>query len=497
MSKCHEHGIQVYIHEASIEDINRDQDQQRKQITLSKANKYPKLKGIHCPDKNALVQRYGVIKKDNDHVDVRLLHAIEIKVAGFLVTEDIGLKERAEKCGLDDRVLNVIEALSWLRQTYEPLKIKLPHIQHLGCHQLDVNQPIFTSLKNDYNEFENWFKNNCIPNHRDCWTVTLDNTIVAIAIWKDETGSDLNGTIVEDNNPAENKDKVFKICTFKVDDAYRGSKIGEHLLKQALWHAYENKYDWIYLTTFPDKQPFLINFLKGFGFESCGKNNRSEEVLVKRVIHTDVPLNGLAPVAYHKKYYPVFLDNGGIQKFMIPIEPKFHLKLFPEYSPASQPLLFQPEQVTSIQNEVSGNTIRKVYLCRAQVKKMKQGDIALFYMSKNDNFLYSQSVTVVGVIDGYIECSSLEELQAATAKRSVYSYDDMRILLESSSSPIKVIDFMIAGHITGINDTPPPDLNRLTSNGILNGQPQSITEIDDSRYSKLKSMIQITRSANA
>lgn len=496
MSKCHEHGIQVYIHEASIEDINRDKDQQRKQITLSKANKYPKLEGMHCPDKTTLEQKYGTIKKDNDHVDVRLLHAIEIKAAGFLITEDVGLKERAEKCGLDDRVLNVIEALDWLRQSYEPLKIKLPHIQHLGCHQLDVNQHIFTSLKNDYAEFEDWFTNNCIPNHRDCWTITLDDLIIAIAIWKDETGSDLNDTIVEDNNPAKNKDKVLKVCTFKVDDEYRGSKIGEHLLKQALWHAYENKYDWIYLTTFPDKQPFLINFLKGFGFESCGQNNRGEEILIKRVIHAELPLDGLSPVEYHKKYYPVFADNNDVQKFIIPIEPKFHMKLFPEYTLASHPLLFQPEQVTSIQNEVSGNTIRKVYLCRAQIKKIRQGDIALFYMSKNDNFLHSQSITVIGVIDGFIECNSIEELQAATAKRSVYSYEDMHSMMDGDPRPVKVIDFMIAGHITGIN-THPPDLQHLVSNGVLNGQPQSILEIDHPRYSKLKSMMHVTRSANA
>lgn len=258
MSKCHEHGIQVYIHEASIEDINRDQDETRKQITLSKASKYPKLEGIQCSKREELKQKYGAIKKDNDHVDAKLLYAVDIKAAGFLITEDIELKERAEKSGLDDRVLNVIEALTWLRQTYEYLKIKLPHIQHLGCHQLDSEQEIFTSLKNDYPEFEDWFKNNCIPNHRDCWTITLDDLIVAIAIWKqDETGNDLNDAIVEGGKPAKPQDKVFKVSTFKVDDGYRGSKIGEHLLKQALWHAYENNYDWIYLTTFPDKQPFL------------------------------------------------------------------------------------------------------------------------------------------------------------------------------------------------------------------------------------------------
>lgn len=496
MSKCHEHGIQVYIHEASIEDINRDRDEERKKITLSKATKYPQLKGIQCPDRNKLKQKYGAIKKDNDHVDAKLLYAIDIKAAGFLITEDIGLKERAEKCGLDDRVLNVIEALSWLRQTYEPLKIKLPHIQHLGCHQLDLNQDIFTSLKNDYKEFEDWFENSCIPNHRDCWTITLDDLIVAIAIWKqDETGADLNKTIVEKNKPAKTKDKVFKVSTFKVEDAYRGSKIGEHLLKQTLWHAYENNYDWVYLTTFPDKQPFLINFLKGFGFEECGHNDRGEVVLVKPIMHEDQPLNDLSPVAYHKRYYPLVFDGQDIQKFVIPIEPKFHLKLFPEYTPASQPLLFEEEQVTSIQDEISGNTIRKVYLCRAKIKKMRAGDIALFYMSKNDNYLYSQSITVIGVIDGFKECSTIEELQAATAKRSVYSIEDMKLMMEFDDRPVKVIDFMIAGHVTGFN-SPPPDLDDLISNHVLKGQPQSIMELQEDRYAKLKSMVQVTRSAD-
>lgn len=491
LKKCQQHSVSLYLHDGTIEDIKRDKDQKRRDITLSKVAKYPLLEKIPYPDKADLEKTYGAIKNDNDFVDVKLLHTVKIKVVGFLITEDIGLHTRAKHSGLGDQVLLVSEALDWIRQTYEPKSVSLPHVAALKCHQVDLTQEIFTTLKNDYTGFEKWFEK-CIEQHRDCWIVTDDNTIIAIAIWKEETGEEYQSDFTEGGCSAAPKDKILKICTFKVGTDARGSKIGEHLLKQSLWHAHENNFNWVYLTAFPEKQPYLLSFLEEFGFSIKGKNNNDEVIIAKPIVNEVTDLDGLAPLECHKKFYPSYYDGENIQKFFVPILPKFHLKLFPEYTTFEQPMLFTPQEISKIKEEISGNTIRKVYLSRAQCRKLKLGDLVFFYMSKNDTYQYSQCLTIVGVVDGVTECKNLSELLQVTAKRSVYSHDDLSAMFHGKRTPVKAMDFLIAGHIktkTGL----PPNLEALKKIGLVKNQPsQSISKIDEAVYKKLKNLIEIT-----
>jgi len=490
LQKCHLHGIEVYIHEASIEDINRDLDVDRRGITLSKVSKYPLLTGMPCPSKIELEGIYGPIKKDNDYVDVRLLHALKTKSVGLLVSEDLKLHGRAEKVGLSDRILHVSEALGWIKQMYEPKHISLPYVSQMGCHQVDINQDIFTSLKADY-VFEKWFNDTCIPSHRPCWTVNENGKIIAIAIWKNETGKDFLG---EFESPPEtifinNNDKVLKICTYKVHDGDRGSKIGEHLLKQILWHSHTNAYDWIYVTAYLEKQSYLASFLQGFGFTIVGKKGE-EVIFVKAASRAADSLMGLTPINFHRQYYPTYYDGPEVKKFIIPVQAKFHLKLFPEYSPDFHPTLFSHTDLLKIKDQIPGNTIKKVYLGRPKAKEIPAGSLAFFYMSKDDNFLFSQSLTIVGVINGVTSCNNFQELTQATAKRSVYSQIELEGMFKGNASPVKAIDFLIAGHLEGENKIP-IKLDELIDEKILSFQPISMVEIPGNQYEKLKKKLKI------
>lgn len=487
--KCQKHGIRLFLHDGTIEDINKDADQSRRDITLSKVKKYPLLEDIPLPDKADLEVSYGSIGKDNDYIDVKLLHALKIKSVSFLITEDAGIHTRARKAALEDQVLLVSEAVDWIRQTYEPKSVKLPYVKSLKCHQVDVSQEIFQTLKENYPGFEEWF-GKCIEQHRDCWTVQEEDKIIAIAIQKEETGKDFKSDFVEGNISAKNDDKVLKICTFKVGIDARGSKIGEHLLKQALWHSYENGFDWVYLTTFEDKQSHLITFLKEFGFSMHGKNRTRELILAKPVVKEGVELEGLSPLDCHKKFYPNYYDGAKVQKFFVPIRPQFHLKLFPEYTPFEQLMLFTPQDVSNIREEISGNTIRKVYLSRAKTDAVNIGDLVFFYMSKDNFYRYSQCLTIVGVVDGVTKCRNLEELLEVTAERSVYSHSDLEAMFMEQTTPVKAMDFLIAGHIQTDSGTP-PDLNKLEELGVINGPSQSIAKLDEEQYQNLKQAIEI------
>ena len=57
---------------------------------------------------------------------------------------------------------------------------------------------------------------------------------------------------VENHAEAQTKflgNKILKICTFKVKPQFRGEKLGELLLKQALWFAQKNHFDLVYVTS--------------------------------------------------------------------------------------------------------------------------------------------------------------------------------------------------------------------------------------------------------
>jgi len=88
--------------------------------------------------------------------------------------------------------------------------------------------------------------------------------------------------------------------------------------------------------------------------------------------------------------YPRFADGEGVAKYCVPIQGGYHEKLFPEISfrvplPLfSAPGMERERTATPRQERTPSNTIPKVYLCRAQAKGLKAGDLLLFYLSKDE-----------------------------------------------------------------------------------------------------------------
>ena len=82
------HKVNVFVHEAAKEDIGRDKDSIRRQISLSKIEKYRVLNRRRGLSIDELSSAYGLLKKPNDVVDATLLHALESGAADFLVTQD-------------------------------------------------------------------------------------------------------------------------------------------------------------------------------------------------------------------------------------------------------------------------------------------------------------------------------------------------------------------------------------------------------------------------
>jgi rRNA-processing protein FCF1 len=167
------HKVDVLVHEAARDDINRDKDVARRAISLSKVDKFQILEKVKGVSKDDLQQVFGRIRKHNDEVDATLLHALSINASDFLVTEDQGLHERAQKHAPDlaNRVLFIADAAQLLTTTYEPRAVPIRHVADVSAHTIPITDSFFDSLREGYPEFNDWWKTKCVAERRPCWVV--------------------------------------------------------------------------------------------------------------------------------------------------------------------------------------------------------------------------------------------------------------------------------------------------------------------------------------
>ncbi len=358
-------------------------------------------------------------------------------------------------------------------RTFEPRPVFLPSVEDGFAYQLDFKDPIFNELREDYApNFDNWCKK-ITNDHRPCWIVRDGEMLAAIVIRKeDETHAE-----AETVHPGP---KIMKVSTFNVAEDYRGQKLGEQLLKQTLWYAQQNDYDLVYLTAYP-KQKTLIMLLDAYGFRQTKTLAKGELVLEKPIEKGSLTRGaGETALAASLRAYPRFVADASVKKFVVPIRPEYHAKLFPE---------FQQQGGGSVGTATGrpGNTIEKVYLCHSRTKVLQPGDLIHFYMSRGSGGIRgNQAITTVGVVKSVRWSGDLEAIKRWTAKRSVYSDSDLQELMNQSSNPVMIIDFILVGHLTVA-----VSLDALTFGGVLTSWPQSIVGLNQERFGRLRSMMDL------
>lgn len=460
------HKVDIFVHEAAKDDIARDKNVERRQISLSKIAKYRVLHKRRALSVADLDQAFGPLKKPNDVVDATLLHALVTNAADFLVTQDRGLHDRAQRFSADlgRRVLFVGDAADLLTQTYEPKKVPIRHVGEVEAHEIDNEDVFFDSLREGYPEFDDWWREKCVRQHRPCWVVYDDNALAGLIVRKDETGNDTDAIT--------QADKILKVCTFKVSPDKRGVKLGELLLKQVLWFAQTNGYNLAYLTTY-ENQAALMSLLEYYGFKNAGENANGEFIfersfsLTALVREEDQVVFELA-----RKNYPRFLLDDSVRGFGIPIKEGYHDALYPDlWSPRQGDLFTGASQADKPARP--GNTIRKVYLCRAASKLAEAGSVLFFYkgVSKEKP---SQALTTLGILESVTQATSTRELMHLTGGRSVYSEEELAGWKATIKRPVKVINYLLVAYVD-----PPISLDELKYLGVVKANPQqSIYELN-------------------
>ena len=352
----------------------------------------------------------------NDWVDHHLLSAVVGYAVNLLVTEDVNLHRKARRLGLGERVAYIEDAVARLRSSAsQPAHITLLPRQTLA-HSLDVSDAIFSSLRADYPGFDQWLQK-CQTEHRICWTVEHGRSLAAL-------------TIVKWEEPPEfgPGGKTLKVCLFKVSDLHPGMRYGELLLKSVFDYAYANGGDSAYVTVFP-KYENIISFLESFGFADAGARTGLQETVVEKSLEpTGVATIGLEPLDYHIRYGPKHYATG-VQRFIVPIEPRYHHVLFPEAD--------QQVQLRAFGTLLpAGNSIQKAYLSLGSNRQIKPGDILYFYRSHD-----RRKLVVVGIAESTAASKSHEEISDYVGKRSVYSPDQIQELAQDGDREILAILF--------------------------------------------------------
>ncbi len=457
-------NVSVVLHPKCIEDINRDKDDGRKKIILSKFKSYPLLEDFPKPTEE-FINIVGKPVKPNDIIDFYLLFAIYNNAVNFLITEDNGIHKKAKVANLSDRVLKIVEALDLFKELL-PKKVRLPPaLRETTMSNLNVNEPIFDALREDYPDFNNWFADKA-RDGRKCWINKRDDGLLgAVLIYKIEQEA-------IGSSPILPRRRRLKIATMMV--SHVGHKIGELLLRKSFEFAIKNKIPEIYLTHFPKEDDYLADLIQEYGFTKVSIQNRDwtaipEDVFLKKIFIKVDDITGLSPFQISKTFFPNFYDGNKVKKHIIPIQPQFHERLFTDF-PSRQTKLY--EHIGEF--IIAGNTIKKAYLSRSSTRKMEPGHIILFYRS-----IDVKSVVSLGVIESiYYDLTDPNEIMSIVGKRTVYSMVEIE---KFAKSPTTVILFNHHFHFKT-----PIKYKKMLELNIIRGYIQSITEIDHEKYLKIK-----------
>lgn len=126
------------------------------------------------------------------------------------------------------------------------------NIIHKTFAEIDLQDPFFQSLKNDYLGFEDWFRR---KKDQDAFVQYENNKIIGFLYLKVEEN------IVDDVIPAIIANKILKVGTFKIDA--HGTKMGEQFIKIIMDYAVNEDVDVCYVTIY-EKHDSLINLLQSF-----------------------------------------------------------------------------------------------------------------------------------------------------------------------------------------------------------------------------------------
>lgn len=452
----HEHGHRIALHSGTRADIERDKVEERREQRLQTLSKYLVLDNV--PASPALVAAFGA--SENDQVDALIASALDANAAHYLVTEDRGLRQRLTSVapGLGSRALSLAEAIELLDQLHPPSPEPPPFVELRHCYEISLEDPIFDSIRDDYDGFDDWFKSNCQAGQRDAFVIDGGDSLAGICILKDE-----------DDEEYGLPGGRLKLCTVKVAEPHRRQRYGALLLKAALDNAVRRDRTGLYVTVF-DRHHELIRLLADLGFEIAPQVTELGELVMWRPLAPPpdaiVELDGFE---FNRRYGP-YNVKPDVPMHIVPIQPQWEERLFPEGRR-------QLELVG--ENAACGNDLRKAYLSRASTGQLARGDLVLFYRSIDE-----RAVRFVAVVEDTLRSADASEIVRFVGTRTVYTAEEIEELTDGGRRNVLAVLIRQARHLS-----PAWPVDTLIGKGVIVRPPQSIQSIPEEGASWIRTAL--------
>ncbi|MDR2855013.1 MAG: hypothetical protein LBV40_02505, partial [Methanomicrobiales archaeon] len=219
----------------------------------------------------------------------------------------------------------------------------------------------------------------------------------------------------------------------------------------------------VYLTHFDEGNDRLVALIEEYGFEYASTLPNGENIYLKNLSIDDNAAAECTPIEILNKYYPSYYDGDGVHKWIVPIQPEYHQKLFTDYK--NRQLKLSEFGGNFI---VEGNAIKKAYICNAPVKKISPGDLVFFYRSGDEH-----AITTLGVVEYATRNEDVDEILKLVAKRTVYSIEE----LKEKKKPVLIILFRPIFHYS---------IPIKLANVGIKSAPQSISGLSEEQYYQIK-----------
>lgn len=461
-----------YIHPITISEIKNYQNKQVVDTFSIKLDSYHQIKHIIPFSINVEKISKEIDVNNNDINDTHLLNEVYEGRIDILITQDKKIHLKANKLGISKKVFKIQSFLEKATSENPDLvDYNVLAVKKADFAEVNINDIFFDSFREDYNEFNEWYKSKF---DKVCYVCYSDNYLTAFLYIKiEKIGSEDYSEI----KPIFSRKNRLKIGTLKVTS--NGYKIGERFLKIVFDNAIQYKVDEIYVTVFDKRQEQvqLIEMLKKWGFVEHGMKTteNGNEIVLTRPFGKNIPISIKNP----KLSFPFFSRD--TRKYIIKIEPQYHTELFPDS------INTREDETKYTENEPHRNRIGKVYISHSQDRHLQSGDIIIVYrMGETIPKKYSSTITSICIVEEVISnFACFEDFFQVCNRRTMIKKEELeKNWWNKNNYKPFVIKFLYAHSLP----TPKPTLDNLNRIGVIPdimNMPRGFIEIDNDQFSKL------------
>lgn len=402
---------QKCIHPVTIKEIEKNPNHITVETFRIKLESYEQLLTIAAMPEGVKQVSTKYDHNENDRNDTQLLNEVYVGRVDLLISEDKKIHTKAAALDIADRVYTIN---SFLEKIYaenpELVKYQVLGVQQRLFGELNLDDPFFDTLKEDYPGFDRWFHKKA--NDKVYVTSNSENgKLLSFLFLKTEDKDEPYSEITPSFKPK----RRLKVGTFKV--VSNGVRLGERFMKIIFDNAIAQKVEEIYVTIFDkrDEQKRLITLLEEWGFVLYGYKGNNGELVYVRDFKPNFNIEN------PKLTFP-FVGISDNNIFLVPIYPEYHTELLPDSFLKTE----SPENY--IEHEPHRNALSKVYICRSIERDIKRGDIIVFYRTaeKGKSAYYSSVITTIAIAEDKIdEVKDEADFISKCRKRSVFSNEEL------------------------------------------------------------------------